>query len=530
MLSPLHTSRLPLPSYLLLMPLRLSSRLPQLSSLLLMLLTLSSRLPQLSSLLLMLLTLSSRLPQLSSLLLMLLTLSSGSSALCPEQCRCRPNITDCSSARLSGIPLILDPRTNVLRLGNNAIDSVADTLHVYPSLRELDLADNSLTSLGERQLTLQQQLRQLQLANNQLSELRRGALEGLGRLVRLDLSGNLLTDLEDGVFRPTRRLRWLSLARNRIRTVLRDAFLGLGELESLDLSGNDLSDVPSDVLRHLGRLQVLSLAGNQLTEIDYRSFLGLSSLRNLSLVGNGIVTWIDSEAFPELRTLDVSFNHFMMFPLMALPNLEELNAGGNRFEDLRSPNLDRLPRLKVLRLCGSHNLTTVSAHVFSNNSVLEEIHLCENSQLKWFPRTAVESMMPLRVLNLGGNSLGSLEDMTSLLQRVEVFNVSGNPLVCNCSARWLWELPQRLPNTSVVSPLVCAGSGRLLSSLSERDMGCGVWKIVVIVVVASLLVICAALVAVLLVRRKRRQDRKRSNSRRNRLGGEGPSETGTPLQ
>ena len=499
MLSLSHTSRLPLPSYLLLMPLRLSSRLPQLSSLLLMLLRLSSRLPQLSS-----------------LLLMLLTLSSGSSALCPEQCRCRPRASDCSSARLSGIPIFLDPRIHVLRLGNNAISSVVDTLGFYPKLRELDLADNSLTSLGEQQLSLQQQLRQLQLANNQLSELRRGALEGLGRLVRLDLSGNLLTDLDDGVFRPTRRLRWLSLARNRIRTVLRDAFLGLGELESLDLSGNDLSHVSPASLRHLGSLQVLRLAGNQLTEIAFHAFFVLRSLRNLSLAGNSIGR-IHAEAFAELhdlRVLDVSFNQLEAFPAQSLAplRLEELDVGGNRFSSLMPRHLDSLPRLKVVRLCGSQNLTSVSGHVFSNNRVLEEVHLCENPQLKWLPRTAVESMRRLRVLNLGGNSLGSLENMTSLLQRVEVFNVSGNPLVCNCSARWLWELPRKLPNTSVVSPLVCAGSGRIMSSLRERDLDCGWWKTAAMATAASLLAaVCAALIAVLLVRRRRRQDRSRSS-------------------
>ncbi|KAF0303439.1 Platelet glycoprotein Ib alpha chain [Amphibalanus amphitrite] len=76
------------------------------------------------------------------------------------------------------------------RLEDNTIASIADSLVFYQSLQELDLSGNNLTTLGEQQLSLQQQLHQLQLADNQLSELRRGALEGLGRLERLDLSAN----------------------------------------------------------------------------------------------------------------------------------------------------------------------------------------------------------------------------------------------------------------------------------------------------------------------------------------------------
>ncbi|XP_043202964.1 leucine-rich repeat neuronal protein 1-like [Amphibalanus amphitrite] len=446
----------------------------------------------------------------------LLAVGGPAAARCPDQCRCRPHAVDCSSAHLSSVPISLDPRIHLLQLEDNTIASIADSLVFYQSLQELDLSGNNLTTLGEQQLSLQQQLHQLQLADNQLSELRRGALEGLGRLERLDLSGNKLSSLEDGVFVATPRLHWLSLARNSLRSLDHEALLGLGELEILDLSGNQLTRVPSVAFRHLGRLRTLKLADNQITEVAFHAFFLLRSLHELSLAGNQ-VTIIHAEAFSELhelRQLDLSSNQLDAFPATALAplRLEELDAGDNLFPSLRPRHLDGLPRLRVVRFCGSERLTDVSEHAFSNNRLLEEVHLCENPNLRWLPRTAVDSLRRLRVLNIGGNGLETLQNMTSLLQRVETFNVSGNPLVCNCSARWLWELPGRVPNASAVSEVLCAGSGRLLSSLSEQDLDCGWWVAATIAAAASLLVtVCAAIVIVLVVRRRRYRDRSRSS-------------------
>ncbi|XP_037093666.1 insulin-like growth factor-binding protein complex acid labile subunit [Pollicipes pollicipes] len=420
-------------------------------------------------------------------------------ALCPEQCRCRPSTSDCSHSRLDAVPISLDPRVHILRLQGNRIGSIEDTLGFYQSLRELNLADNSLTSLGEGQLVMQEELKQLRLEDNLLSVLLPDSFKGLRRLLRLDLSGNRLTVLDRPVFRWMLKLKTLNLGGNRIRTVARNAFENLGELVTLDLSHNRLTHLPSESFRHLARLRTLALNGNRLQAVPFHAFFELRSLHSLSLAENSIDS-VHAEAFAylyELRALNVSYNRLETFPAasLALPQLEKLDASGNHFSSLKPRHLDNLHRLRVFRLCQSQLLSSVTGHIFSNNLLLEEVHLCMNPQLRWFPRTAVDSLPHLKVLNLGGNSLGTLENITSLLQRIEAFNVSGNPLVCNCSARWLWDLPAHLPNTSVLFPIRCVDSGRLLTELSEADLGCGWWLTAAIAAaaVAFVAAFCAAL-------------------------------------
>ena len=446
-------------------------------------------------------------------LLSLLGLPELAWARCPAQCRCeRRTASDCSHSQLSAVPIFLDPRIHRLQLQGNTISSIADTLMFYPSLRQLDLSNNSLTSLLEGQFVMQRDLLKLSVHDNQLKTLSTETFDGLGRLEELDLSGNRLTALEDGVFQWMELLKHLNLARNGIKVIFRDAFEGLGFLTSLDLSENNITYVPSDAFRRLGDLQVLTLRNNRLQEVPFHAFFVLRSLRNLSLAENRLHR-VHPEAFSglaDLRRLDISGNLLEKFPAtsLALAGLEELDAGGNRFLSLQARHMDGLQRLRVLRVCRNAVLSTVAGHAFSDNLLLEEIHVCENPQLTWFPDSAVEGLPRLRVLNLGGNSLGSLENMTSLLQRVQVFNISGNPLVCNCSARWLWELPRRAPNASASQSVRCVDSGRVLASLSESDLGCDRWLTVLLIALTAFVVVfCAILVALLLLRRKRQRDR-----------------------
>ncbi|XP_037093668.1 leucine-rich repeat-containing protein 15-like [Pollicipes pollicipes] len=414
------------------------------------------------------------------------------SARCPGQCRCDRKISDCSHARLDTVPIILNPRIHILRLQGNNIGSIEDTLGFYAHLLELDLSNNSLDSLLEQQFVRQGDLQRLNLRKNRVTGLMRSTFEGLDRLTELDLSDNMLTTLEAGVFKWMERLKHLNLARNRIRMISRDAFENVYELLTLELGENDISHVPSDAFRHLGTLRVLRIGHNSLQEVPFHAFFMLQSLRNLTLAHNRIYR-IHPEAFAdllELRRLDIGFNELDKFPAtsLALPGLEVLHAGGNRFSSLHVHHMDSLHRLRVLRVCHSQELSSVTGHIFSNNLLLEEVHLCENPQLTWFPPAVVNTLPNLKVLNLGGNSLGTLENMTSLLQRVEAFNVSGQ--------------------SPMLSPIRCVDSGRLLTELSEADLGCGTWLAPLLVAVAAfVLVFCAIFVALLLLRRRRRRDR-----------------------
>ncbi|XP_037093667.1 leucine-rich repeat-containing protein 4B-like [Pollicipes pollicipes] len=318
----------------------------------------------------------------------------------------------------------------------NRIGSIEDTLGFYQSLRELNLADNSLTSLGEGQLVMQEELKQLRLEDNLLS-----------------------------VCSPTPED--INLGGNRIRTVARNAFENLGELVTLDLSHNRLTHLPSESFRHLARLRTLALNGNRLQAVPFHAFFELRSLHSLSLAENSIDS-VHAEAFAylyELRALNVSYNRLETFPAasLALPQLEKLDASGNHFSSLKPRHLDNLHRLRVFRLCQSQLLSSVTGHIFSNNLLLEEVHLCMNPQLRWFPRTAVDSLPHLKVLNLGGNSLGTLENITSLLQRIEAFNT--RPMLMPAGSGLGHDSPMRGRHFTLLTG----------DYAGTRDAGCG-WE------------------------------------------------------
>ncbi|XP_043202963.1 leucine-rich repeat-containing G-protein coupled receptor 6-like [Amphibalanus amphitrite] len=434
---------------------------------------------------------------------------------CPAQCHCESSGSDCSHSQLSAVPIFLDPRIHRLQLQGNDITSIADALMFYPSLRWLDLSNNSLTSLLEGQFVMQRDLLSLSVHDNRLGALFSETFSGLGRLQELLLDNNQIIALDDGVFQWMENLQRLDLSRNRIKIVTREAFEGLSALEWLDLSENNIGHVPSDAFRQLSALRTLKMRNNWLREVPFHAFYVLSSLQNLSLAENRLHR-LHPEAFSglsSLQRLDISGNLLDKFPAtsLALPELEELDAGGNGFPSLQARHMSGMRRLRRLRVCGNAALSVVSPHAFSDSHLLEELHLCDNPQLTWFPSSAVEGLPRLRVLNLSGNSLGMLENMTSLLQRVETFNVSGNPLVCNCSSRWLWELPKRLPHMLALPPVRCVDSGRSLFSLSESELGCNSWLTPLLVSLAVFVVVfCAILVALLLLRRKRRHDRQRA--------------------
>ena len=105
-------------------------------------------------------------------------------------------------------------------------------------------------------------------------------LEGI---TELDLSDQSMTSLAAGDFAHLVRLRTLDLSNNALTSLAADVFEPLVLLETLRLHNNALTTVPSDAFDSLLLLDELSLHGNSFTTLPEGLFDGLSRFAGMSL-------------------------------------------------------------------------------------------------------------------------------------------------------------------------------------------------------------------------------------------------------
>ncbi|ODN03878.1 Leucine-rich repeats and immunoglobulin-like domains protein 2 [Orchesella cincta] len=125
------------------------------------------------------------------------------------------------------------------------------------------------------------------------------AITNLSSLAFLDLAQNRLRELDDRQFSQLHSLTALNLERNLLQSLPTTAFQGVNDtLSSLSLLNNLITYYPTNALRSLTELRVLDLGFNLLTEIPRDAFTGLKSLTLLALDGNPLTTLSEESFLP----------------------------------------------------------------------------------------------------------------------------------------------------------------------------------------------------------------------------------------
>ena len=349
---------------------------------------------------------------------------------CPERCSCSVNCTsslsesprltvDCSEQHLRTLPQNLPPGTQRLVLINNRIKLASFFGLPLSGLTELDLSINHLYELD----------------GNVLSN---------PHLQYLILDGNQLDFLDRLVFITTPALRHLSLSHNVLEILHSDAFIGLVHLQKLDLSSNKIFSLDRHLFRNLISLDTLLLSSNNIHVLRALTFTHLVSLRHLDLSNNHI-SHIYSNAFfglTKLTNLTLADNQLHHVPTEALSHLSSLlhvDLSRTRIVQIRPFSFTN-NLLASIRLNNISTLILIAKEAFCDLRELTTVEIRGNSKLQYIDKHAFSNVPKLSVLRLSDNNLTAIEEtLISSLTVPVLLSVHKNPLVCDCSLKWLMD-------------------------------------------------------------------------------------------
>ncbi|KAF2879136.1 hypothetical protein ILUMI_27043 [Ignelater luminosus] len=234
----------------------------------------------------------------------------------------RADISDCKEFNVGEEPLRF-PNLEVLILSCDI-----ETIHVngfknLNRLKELDLGNNSISSLPDGLFQSLGELKKLNLSRNNFEELPRNIFNGLGNLKQLYISDNPISKFDIKALDAVKKLEELSMSNNRLQVVPARLFSKLTKLKSLDLSYNSIEDL-GNLFLFTYDLENLNLSHNALTDLSKQNFQS-SNLRILDLSSNKL-----------LVILEESFN---------LNKLEELYLQNNKISsfEVRGIGQNRIP-------------------------------------------------------------------------------------------------------------------------------------------------------------------------------------------
>lgn len=396
-----------------------------------------------------------------------------------------PSIGDCPRLRvlnvarnvLAGLPLQHLQRCHIAELdaSQNKLSGTFFPAAVerWESLRSLNVKGNHITSFTESSsVVVLPALNQLFASNNQLAGL--PALAGWGELLLLLVDQNQITALPDDLY-GLRRLRTLDFSGNSVKSI--DPRLGaMDSLEVVSLAGNPLLDrklagmsvgdlkktlrgrlAPPEIVIaradddddddepsssrpgtaadhpdtapkavEVGRGGVLDLAHKGLSELTADMMDSIAGSPVTMLLAHNSLTAIPAsvDRFASLSSLDLSNNRLgagYLSERLMLRSLDTLNLHSTGLGSLEQlfQNLDS-PRLQTL---------DVSANRVASIDGLRQafpalLHLhAANNQITEIPLASIDG---IRVLDLAGNSIGSLPPRLALCENLRELRVQGN--------------------------------------------------------------------------------------------------------
>ncbi|XP_055622100.1 insulin-like growth factor-binding protein complex acid labile subunit [Toxorhynchites rutilus septentrionalis] len=407
----------------------------------------------------------------------------GAISYCPNSCTCdddKLHVT-CGEGELDVLPIALNPSIRRLVIKFHRIRSIDSSIQFYTELTMLDLSYNHLLNIPEQIFMYQKKLLQLHLNNNKIGVLSNKTFAGMTELRVLNLRGNFIDQITGEMFKALPMLEELNLGGNRIGQLDPKAFDGLTELRILYLDDNAIKTIPTLSLTPLKTLAELYMGTNSLHKIQPGAFEGLQSLRRLDIHGSMLVN-ISVDTFrglESIHSLDLSDNHLLKVPtvqLSTLKRLEELTIGQNDFESIPEGAFFGLSNLKSVDISGALNLKRIQAGAFSANPNLETLVIASNKELAEIEEGAFSGLPHIKNANLRDNKIGTFREELLPWKHLNSFDLSENPLACDCQMLWLRNLIHRRNIETEEAQFLCVYPERLhgepLRDVSAEMLGC----------------------------------------------------------
>ncbi|XP_058831778.1 insulin-like growth factor-binding protein complex acid labile subunit [Topomyia yanbarensis] len=402
---------------------------------------------------------------------------------CPSSCTCddeKLHVT-CGEGELDVLPIALNPSIRRLVIKFHRIRSIDSSIQFYTELTMLDLSYNHLLSIPQQIFMYQKKLLQLHLNNNKIGALNNKTFTGLTELRVLNLRGNFIDQVTSEMFSTLPKLEELNLGGNRIGSLDATAFEGLSELRILYLDDNAIKTIPTLSLAPLKTLAELYMGTNSLYKIQPGAFEGLHALKRLDIHGSMLVNiTVDTfRGLENIRSLDLSDNHLLKVPtvqLSGLKRLEELAIGQNDFESVPEGAFFGLTNLKSIDISGALNLKRIQSGAFSSNPNLETVIIASNKELHEIDEGAFSGLPHIRKAILRDNKITTFREELLPWTHLVDFDLSENPLTCDCQMLWLRNLLHRKNIETEDSQIVCVYPERLhdepLREISPEILGC----------------------------------------------------------
>ena len=242
----------------------------------------------------------------------------------------------------------------------------------------------------------------------------------------LTLNKNNIKDLTSHEFRGF--LHYLSLRENGLKAIGPSCFHNLEGIQTIDLSKNNLSSLHQNLFQGLTSLLNIFLQSNNLTVIEEKLFKGLNRIKKIRLDHNNLHSIPDGlfSSLSTLALLNLTANNISKIEENPFPkdfSLQELYLGKNKLSSF-PPWIFLLRKIKLIDLS-------------SNQLTFEDLDKALNEYR--IPDQLENGRSPI-VLNLSNNNISTIVDSEgarkikrrSLCRAYEI-NLSGNPLVCDCS-------------------------------------------------------------------------------------------------
>jgi Leucine-rich repeat (LRR) protein len=197
-------------------------------------------------------------------------------------------------------------------------------------------------------------------------------------------------------------LRDLKIANNGLSGELDSGLSNLCNLEVLDIQKNQLNSLPGGLV-DLVRLRILNLSGNAFKSLPFETLRHLP-LTELSAANN------------KLSGVLISFED------VELAVLKELDITGNSLTSLSSGTLS-LPALHTLS-CSANRLTSLP-DITTWTSLLTIT--AEDNSISDIPDGFI-SLTKLKSADFNGNNIKLIPDQLALMDSLDYFRISGNPL------------------------------------------------------------------------------------------------------